>query len=76
MSLVNISQMASFQAFLGEQESRGIQFVTPEEGVEAFRKHEQELAQLRTLLAPALEQSDRGQYVPFDLEAIKARIGF
>jgi hypothetical protein len=74
MSVVSTSQMDSFQTFLGEQKSRGIVFATPEESVEAFRKYEQELAALKTLLEPALQQSARGEYVPFDLESVKARM--
>jgi len=65
------SELQLFHDFLGQQLATGGAEVSVEGAVDEFRKYQQELAEIRTKLLVAEEQSNRGESAPFDAEASK-----
>jgi hypothetical protein len=68
------TEMEFYQHFLGQQRLQGNAFVSVDESVIAFRKYQQEIAKVRELCQPALEECDRGEYADFNFEEVKARV--
>jgi antitoxin ParD1/3/4 len=77
---MNLSLSADLEKFV-EEKVRSGQFASPEEvvrGALALMKAQDALtpvdvAELRQMLAPAIEQADRGELTPLDMDAVKRK---
>lgn len=64
------TELESFQYFLALQLKHGRKDLTPEETVERFRAYQRDLEQLKHEIEPAIEQCDRGEAEPLDIERV------
>lgn len=68
------SDLNSFYNFLGLQLESGPIGLSPEESVQAFRTHQEELTQLQSELKPALDRLDRGEGEEIDFDQLEKEI--
>jgi hypothetical protein len=66
MATETLTDLELFHRFLGQEIARGNTAMTPEQSVERFEAYRRDIAKLRELLQPALEQVERGEYGPID----------
>ena len=74
MATDTVTELEAFHKFLGERLKNGRCKLSVEQSVEAFRAYQRELQTLRQDLAPALEESARGNSAPLDIEQLKAEV--
>jgi hypothetical protein len=74
MSVDISSDRDAFSAFIDQRFVTGEAGVTLEEALAAFRAYQRDLERLRAKLRPAIEQADRGESRPLDLDAVMSRI--
>jgi hypothetical protein len=64
----------AFNAFLDQQFVLGPNEATLEDALTAFRAYQRDLERLKEKLRPALEEADRSEGKPLDLDAVLQRI--
>jgi hypothetical protein len=64
----------AFNAFLDQRFIAAHGDATLEDAVAAFRAYQRDLEQVRKKLQPSIEQADRGEGRPLDLDAVMQRV--
>ncbi len=62
------TEIGLFQDFMSKHEN-GSSFATLDEAIGAFRRYQHELADARTKVQVGIEQADRGECEPLDIDA-------
>lgn len=68
------NDIKAFYQFLGERISGETTGLTPEQSVEDFRVYQNDVERLRKQLEPSIEQANRGESKPLDVEATIERV--
>ena len=69
-----ITELELFYRFVRDKLNNGGQDLSPEESLQAFRAHQEELERLRQEIQPSLQRSLRGESELFDAEKLKKRV--
>ncbi|MGL4514071.1 MAG: hypothetical protein ACRCT8_13350 [Lacipirellulaceae bacterium] len=64
----------AFLEFVANRLGDGARRMPLEDAVASFHRYRDQLARLREHLRPSIEQADRGEVRPLDLEALFARL--
>ena len=73
MSTQTSSDLVSFQTFLQHEINRGAT-ERAEDVLRRFRERQRDLERLRQDIQPALDQLDRGEGEPLDMDAIRKEV--
>ena len=68
------TEIQSFYEFLGRRIRNGGKDLSPEETLREFRAYQRELERFIQDTQPAIEQSQRGESRPLDVDAVMARV--
>ena len=68
------SELVAFHAFLGKLLESKDRSLTPEKSVEEFRNYQNQLAQFRRDIQPALEELDRGEGNELDFRQVEKEV--
>jgi uncharacterized protein YaaR (DUF327 family) len=68
------SEIQSFYEYLGRRIQNGGEDLSPEQCVREFRAYQQELKRFIRETQPAIEQSQRSESKPLDVEAVMHRV--
>ena len=68
------SEIESFHEFLGRRIQDGGKDLTPEASVQEFRVYQDELQRFIEATQPAIQQSERRESKPLDLDALMQRV--
>ena len=71
---ISSSELHAFYHFLEACLENGGETLSPEESVQAFRRHQQEFSKIKKMLADAEQSSARGESKSLDIDALKERV--
>lgn len=74
MSTDFATERDAFNAFVDKRLSRSLGLTTLEVALAEFRAYQRDLHRLRQKLQPSIEQADRGEGRPLDLDAVIDRV--
>ena len=68
------NEICAFYDFLGRRIENTSGSLSPEESVQEFRLYQEELNRFVAETRPAIEQSERGESQPLDVDALMQRV--
>ncbi|MCA9099554.1 MAG: hypothetical protein KDA63_00280 [Planctomycetales bacterium] len=74
MSTDQPSEFDAFTAFVDRRYGGDLNNMSLEDALADFRAYERDLARLKAHLQPAIDQADRGEAKPLDIDALLDRV--